>query len=201
MNQRPGVGGLAAGFKEPGWDWSVEHFYHHWFQTISDMLGLIDELGLQDKVVFPQPKTVVYHKGNFYPLDSALAALTFPGFTLRGYGAFWLCDGVPALSSRLETAGKIHRGRVDAQVLRRKAVSDACLSRCWRANSARTTRRSTWPGSGRASRRAPPAGHLRGRLPGFCRCLCRHPARARGGYPPEHAGRAHRTAAGREIAG
>ena len=27
------VGGLAAGFKEPEWDWTVERFYHHWFQT------------------------------------------------------------------------------------------------------------------------------------------------------------------------
>ena len=23
------VGGLAAGFKEPHWNWSVERFYHH----------------------------------------------------------------------------------------------------------------------------------------------------------------------------
>ena len=23
------VGGLASGFKEPHWDWSVEKFYHH----------------------------------------------------------------------------------------------------------------------------------------------------------------------------
>ncbi|HEX8991500.1 MAG TPA: FAD-dependent oxidoreductase, partial [Anaerolineales bacterium] len=27
------VGGLASGFKEPHWDWWVEKFYHHWFQT------------------------------------------------------------------------------------------------------------------------------------------------------------------------
>ena len=27
----PGVGGLAAGFKAPHWDWSLEKFYHHWF--------------------------------------------------------------------------------------------------------------------------------------------------------------------------
>lgn len=78
----PHVGGLAAGFKDEGWDWSVEHFYHHWFQSDRDMLGLIRELGLQDKVVFPRPKTVVYYKEKFYPLDSPLAALTFPGFTL-----------------------------------------------------------------------------------------------------------------------
>ncbi|MGD0708943.1 MAG: NAD(P)/FAD-dependent oxidoreductase [Anaerolineaceae bacterium] len=75
------VGGLAAGFKDPKWDWSVEKYYHHWFQSDSDILGLIHELGWQDKVIFPHPKTVVYYKGRFYPLDSPLAALTFPGFT------------------------------------------------------------------------------------------------------------------------
>ena len=35
------VGGLASGFKEPHWDWSVEKFYHHWFQSDSSMLGLM----------------------------------------------------------------------------------------------------------------------------------------------------------------
>jgi protoporphyrinogen oxidase len=84
----PGVGGLAAGFKDEDWEWSVEHFYHHWFQKDHDILGLIRELGLQDKVLFPNPKTVVYYKGNFYPLDSPRAALTFPGFTLVDMARF-----------------------------------------------------------------------------------------------------------------
>ncbi len=84
----PAVGGLAAGFKDENWDWSVEHFYHHWFQKDHDILGLIRELGLQDKVIFPAPKTVVYHKGNFYPLDSPKAALTFPGFNLLDMARF-----------------------------------------------------------------------------------------------------------------
>ena len=74
------VGGLAAGFKDPHWDWSVEQYYHHWFTSDKDILGLIKELGLSEKVVFPHPKTVSYFKGKFYPLDSPLAALTFPGF-------------------------------------------------------------------------------------------------------------------------
>ncbi len=82
------VGGLAAGFKAPGWDWSVEQFYHHWFQSDADMLGLIDELGLRDKVLFPRPKTVMYYQDEFYPLDSPLAALTFPGFTLIDMARF-----------------------------------------------------------------------------------------------------------------
>ncbi len=82
------VGGLAAGFKDPNWDWSVEHFYHHWFRSDRDMLGLIRELGLQDKVIFPRPKTVVYYREKFYPLDSPLAALTFPGFNLVDMARF-----------------------------------------------------------------------------------------------------------------
>jgi len=75
------VGGLAAGFKDPHWDWSVEQYYHHWFTSDQDILGLIKELGLIEKVVFPHPKTVSYFKGKFYPLDSPLAALTFPGYS------------------------------------------------------------------------------------------------------------------------
>ena len=74
------VGGLASGFKETHWNWSLEHYYHHWFTGDSDILGLIEELGLRDRVIFKRPKTVVYHNGSFYPLDSPLAALTFPGF-------------------------------------------------------------------------------------------------------------------------
>jgi protoporphyrinogen oxidase len=84
------VGGLATGFKEPHWDWSVERFYHHWFLSDSSMLGLIDELGWKDKVVVRRPYTVVYHQGQFYPLDSVLAALTFPGFNLVDMARFGL---------------------------------------------------------------------------------------------------------------
>ncbi len=84
------VGGLAAGIKDPGWKWSVERYYHHWFQTDKKMLGLIDELGWRDQVIFPRPKTVAYHKGKFYPLDSPLAALTFPGYNLFGMIRFGL---------------------------------------------------------------------------------------------------------------
>lgn len=77
------AGGLASGFKEPHWDWSVEKFYHHWFQSDSEMLKLIRELGLEDKVIFPRPLTVMLHKNKWYPFDSILNALLFPGL---GFG-------------------------------------------------------------------------------------------------------------------
>ncbi len=76
-SDRPG--GLASGFREPGWGWSLEYFYHHWFASDRHVLGLIKELGLEGKVRFPRPTTVVYHEGKFYPFDSALAVLAFPG--------------------------------------------------------------------------------------------------------------------------
>jgi len=72
------VGGLAAGFKDERWDWSVERYYHHWFASDHAILGLIDELGWSDRVLFPRPVTAVFHDGRFYPLDSAFAVLRFP---------------------------------------------------------------------------------------------------------------------------
>lgn len=92
------VGGLASGFKEPGWDWSVEKFYHHWFQTDASMLGLIRELGWEDKVRFPRPLTVMYHEGKFYPFDSILKMALFPGL---GWGLDKIRFGFVGLFLRL----------------------------------------------------------------------------------------------------
>jgi len=91
-------GGLAAGFKSPGWDWSVEKFYHHWFASDQHMLGLIDELGLSEKVLFPRPFTVMQHKDQWYPFDSILQALLFPGL---GWGLNKVRFGLVGLYLRL----------------------------------------------------------------------------------------------------
>ena len=77
----PNVGGLASGFKEPHWDWALERFYHHWFQTDKAILNLIREIGASDKVLFPRPITAVYDKGRFHAFDSPLAVLAFPGLS------------------------------------------------------------------------------------------------------------------------
>jgi len=92
------VGGLASGFKEPNWDWSVEKFYHHWFQSDASMLGLIRELGWESQVRFPRPLTVMYHAGKFYPFDSILKALLFPGL---GFGLDKVRFGFVGLYLRL----------------------------------------------------------------------------------------------------
>ena len=37
------VGGLAGGFRDGNWDWALEKFYHHWFQTDSHLLELAEQ--------------------------------------------------------------------------------------------------------------------------------------------------------------
>jgi protoporphyrinogen oxidase len=105
------VGGLASGFKEPGWNWSVEKFYHHWFASDKHMLGLIRELGLEDKVLFPRPLTVMYHKGKFYPFDSIIKMALFPGL---GWGINKIRFGLVGLYLRLTNNWKsLEKSTVD----------------------------------------------------------------------------------------
>ena len=63
------VGGLAAGFKDDAWDWTLEKFYHHWFSNDAAILGLIDELGASDKLFFPRPITSLWLNGKIYQMD------------------------------------------------------------------------------------------------------------------------------------
>lgn len=56
-------GGLAAGFRDDGWEWYMEKFYHHWFTTDAHLLRLADELGVRGKVLFPRPKTSYWYEG------------------------------------------------------------------------------------------------------------------------------------------
>jgi protoporphyrinogen oxidase len=110
------VGGLASGFREPGWDWYVEKFYHHWFASDRHMLGLIRELGWEERVIFPRPYTVMYHAGKFYPFDSIVKALLFPGL---GYGIDKVRFGLVGLYLRLTNRWKpLERFTVDAWMRR-----------------------------------------------------------------------------------
>jgi len=121
------VGGLASGFKQPNWDWSVENFYHHWFQSDSNMLGLINELGWSNEVIFPKPKTVMFHKGKFYPFDSIPAAILYPGL---GWGINKVRFGLVGLYLRLTNNWKpLEQVTVDAWM--RKYAGDKVYEEMW----------------------------------------------------------------------
>lgn len=69
---RPYVGGLASGFKDEGWDWSLDRFYHHIFASDSDIIGLAEELGLRDMIFFKSPVTSILKEGRLYPINKPL---------------------------------------------------------------------------------------------------------------------------------
>ena len=121
------VGGLAGGFKEPHWDWSLEKFYHHWFQSDRFMLGLIRELGWSDQVVFPRPVTVMYHDGQFYPFDNIPAMALYPGL---GWGINKIRFGLVGLFLRLTNNWKaLEKTTVDAWM--RKWAGDKVYEEMW----------------------------------------------------------------------
>jgi len=66
-------GGLAVGFKEPGWKWSLEQHYHHWFYSDRAVRKLAKEINY--KVDFPRPVTSTYLDGKIYRLDSPISLL------------------------------------------------------------------------------------------------------------------------------
>jgi len=121
------VGGLASGFKESHWDWTVERFYHHWFHSDKYILGLIDELGWTEKVHFPRPVTVMYYQGKFYPFDSILAALMYPGL---GWGINKIRFGLVGLYLRLtKNWQRLEKSTVDAWM--RKWAGDKVYESMW----------------------------------------------------------------------
>ena len=75
------LGGLAAGFKDSNWQWSLEHYYHHIFSSDRQILDFIAELGYSSKVIFKRPLSVATYLDKFYPLDSPSAILKFPGLS------------------------------------------------------------------------------------------------------------------------
>ena len=56
-------GGLAAGFRDETWEWSLEKFYHHLFTSDKEIISLVDELGMSDQLFFPHPTTSVIYNG------------------------------------------------------------------------------------------------------------------------------------------
>ena len=77
-NGRPG--GLAIGFKEPRWKWSLEQHYHHWFTSDWSIRNLAKEIN--HPVLLKRPITSTYIDGGIRQLDSPLSLLRFNKLSL-----------------------------------------------------------------------------------------------------------------------
>src|SRR3989344_3102444 len=63
-------GGLALGFENSQWEWSLEKHYHHWFTNDKSVLGLAKKI--EHPVIIRRPKTSVYVEDEIYKFDSIL---------------------------------------------------------------------------------------------------------------------------------
>jgi protoporphyrinogen oxidase len=88
------VGGLAAGFRDEGWEWALEKFYHHWFESDKDIFKLLDEMGTREKVLFPRPKTSYWIDGKILRSEMNASALflpiSFPAIIRMGLAGVYL---------------------------------------------------------------------------------------------------------------
>lgn len=69
-------GGLAVGYKEENWKWTLESHYHHWFTNDKSVLDLAKEIN--HKVIIKRPVTSSFVEGGIYQLDSPISLLKFP---------------------------------------------------------------------------------------------------------------------------
>ena len=77
-NNKPG--GLALGFQDKEWKWTLEKHYHHWFTNDKSVLNLAKKIN--HKVLIKRPKTSVFVDGKIYQFDSPKEVLLFPKISI-----------------------------------------------------------------------------------------------------------------------
>jgi protoporphyrinogen oxidase len=68
-------GGLAIGYQEKDWKWTLEQHYHHWFTNDKSVIELAKQIN--HKVVIKRPKTSSFVESGIYQLDSPVSLLKF----------------------------------------------------------------------------------------------------------------------------
>ncbi|MFV9507423.1 MAG: NAD(P)/FAD-dependent oxidoreductase [Oscillochloridaceae bacterium umkhey_bin13] len=72
------VGGLASGFRDERWEWPLERFYHHIFETDKAIIALARTIGFGDRLFFQSQVTAQWWQGRGYDLNGPLQVLRFP---------------------------------------------------------------------------------------------------------------------------
>lgn len=121
------TGGLATGFRDERWEWPLEKFYHHLFTSDQEIIGLVDEIGMRDKLFFPRPITSVLYQDRIVPFDSPQRWITFPGFNPVDVARFGL---VSAYLRFTEPWRKLEQHTADAWL--RRYYGDKIYEMVWR---------------------------------------------------------------------
>lgn len=124
------VGGLAAGFRDEKWDWTLEKFYHHWFASDDAVIGLVKELGAGDKLIFPRPITSLWLDDRIYQMDQPniiIANLRLPLSPIAK-----IRYGLTGLYLRLSKRWRPLE-RVTAEAWLRRTMGDEAYEKLWRS--------------------------------------------------------------------
>jgi protoporphyrinogen oxidase len=76
----PSIGGLAAGIEFSGNN--IELAYHHLFKTDTDIIDLISELGIDDKLKWYPSSVATIYKRKLYPFSGAIDLIKFPHLSI-----------------------------------------------------------------------------------------------------------------------
>lgn len=82
IEQSADLGGLAGGFQLCGA--AIEKTYHHLFRTDTDILQLVEEIGLSDRLMWLDSSLGIFLGGRAYPFTSPLDLLRFRPCGLLG---------------------------------------------------------------------------------------------------------------------
>lgn len=80
FEQSEELGGLVSGFKVGGS--YLERFYHHLFASDRDILDLVEELGLSERILWYDSGAPIYYQGKLLPFASATDLLRFSPISL-----------------------------------------------------------------------------------------------------------------------
>lgn len=124
------VGGLAAGFRDETWDWTLEKFYHHWFASDDAVIGLIEELGASDKLIFRRPITSLWLNDRIYQMDQPNIVVANLRLPLSVFAK--IRYGLAGLYLRLFDRWKPLE-RVTAETWLRRWMGDEAYEKLWRS--------------------------------------------------------------------
>jgi protoporphyrinogen oxidase len=73
------IGGMAASYcqNNAGKDYFIEKYYHHIFRSDSELLELIEELGLENEMLWLKGKNAYFVDGKNYPMNTPSEILRF----------------------------------------------------------------------------------------------------------------------------
>ncbi len=71
----PEPGGLASCMNFSGA--KLERFFHHFFATDTELLNFLEEIGLQEKMMWFESRVGFYYDGKFLPFNTVLDILRF----------------------------------------------------------------------------------------------------------------------------